>query len=53
MFADNFTIESIMLVAKFTNISSKLLLDSQNNLELESIIVDDKSDLSLNPIIIL
>jgi hypothetical protein len=53
LFADNSTIELMTLVAKSTNISSKLLLDSQNNLELESIIIDDKSDLSLNPIIIL
>jgi len=35
-----------MLVAKFTNISSKpLLLYSQNYLELESLIIDHKSDL--------
>jgi len=41
-----FTIEQIMLVAKFTNISSKpLLLYSQNYLELESLIIDHKSDL--------
>ena len=49
MFADNFTTESIMLVAKFTNISSKLLLDSQNNLQLEFMVIDDKYDLICKP----
>ena len=34
-----------MRVVKFTNILSKLLLNSQNILELESIIIDHKFDL--------
>jgi len=41
----DFTIEQIMLVEKFTNISSKPLLYSQNYLELEFPIIDHKSDL--------
>ena len=41
----DFTIEQTMLVEKFTNISSKPLLYSQNYLELESLIIDHKSDL--------
>ena len=42
MFAGNSTTEPITLAAKFTNISSKIILDSQNNLELESLIIDDE-----------
>ena len=42
MFADTFTIELITLVAKFTNISSKIIVNPQNNLELESMIIDDE-----------
>ena len=41
----NSTIELITLVAKFTNILSEIILDSENNLELESIITDDISNL--------
>jgi hypothetical protein len=44
LFAGNSTTEPITLIAKFTNISSEIILDSQNNLELEFIITDDESD---------
>ena len=42
MFAGNSTTEPITLVAKFTNISSEIILDSQNNLEYNSLIIDSK-----------
>ena len=42
MVADNSSTESITFVAKFTNISSEIILDSQNDLELESLIIDDE-----------
>ena len=42
LFAGNSTTEPITLAAKFTNISSEIILDSQNNLELESLIIDDE-----------
>jgi hypothetical protein len=42
LFAGNSTTEPITLAAKFTNISSEIILDSQNNLELESMIIDDE-----------
>ena len=45
MFAGNSTTEPIILAAKFTNISSEIILDSQNNLEFESIITDDELDI--------
>ena len=45
MFAGNSTTEPITLAAKFTNISSEIILDPQNNLELESILVDNESDI--------
>ena len=44
MFAGNSTTEPITLAAKFTNISSEIILDPQNNLELESILIDNESD---------
>ena len=49
MFADTFTIELITLVAKFTNISSKIIVNPQNNLELEFMVIDDKYDLISKP----
>ena len=49
MFADNSTDESMRLAAKFTTILSEIIADPQNNLELESIITDDKSDLISKP----
>ena len=49
MFADNSTDESMRLAAKFTTILSEIIADPQNNLELESIITDDKSDLIPKP----
>ncbi|MDE0831618.1 MAG: S8 family serine peptidase, partial [Nitrosopumilus sp.] len=48
LFAGNSTTEPITLAAKFTNISSEIILDSQNNLELESLIIDDGSDIISN-----
>jgi hypothetical protein len=42
LFAGNSTTEPITLVAKFTNISSEIILDSQNNLEYNSLIIDSK-----------
>ena len=45
LFAGNSTTEPITLAAKFTNISSEIILDPQNNLELESILVDNESDI--------
>ena len=42
MFAGNSTTEPIILAAKFTNISSEIILDSQNNLEYNSLIIDSK-----------
>nr|AIF22849.1 peptidase S8/S53 subtilisin kexin sedolisin [uncultured marine thaumarchaeote SAT1000_10_G09] len=45
LFAGNSTTEPITLAAKFTNISSEIILDPQNNLELESILIDDESDI--------
>jgi hypothetical protein len=45
LFAGNSTTEPIILAAKFTNISSEIILDSQNNLEFESIITDDELDI--------
>jgi hypothetical protein len=45
LFAGNSTTEPITLAAKFTNISSEIILDSQNNLELESTIIDDESEI--------
>ena len=45
LFAGNSTTEPITLAAKFTNISSEIILDPQNNLELEStILIDNESD---------
>ena len=44
LFAGNSTTEPITLAAKFTNISSEIILDPQNNLELESIFIDNESD---------
>ena len=44
LFAGNSTTEPITLAAKFTNISSEIILDPQNNLELESILIDDESN---------
>ena len=52
MFTNNFTIELITLVAKFTNILSEIILDSENNLQLEFIITDDICNLITNPIIL-
>jgi hypothetical protein len=49
LFADTFTIELITLVAKFTNISSKIIVNPQNNLELEFMVIDDKYDLISKP----
>ena len=49
MFADNSTDESMRLAAKFTTILSEIIADPQNNLELESVITDDKSDLISKP----
>ena len=37
------------LAAKFTTILSEIIADPQNNLELESVITDDKSDLISKP----
>ena len=45
LFAGNSTTEPITLAAKFTNISSEIIMDSQNNLELESMIIDNTSDM--------
>ena len=42
LFAGNSTTEPITLTAKFTNISSEIILDSQNNLESNSLIIDSK-----------
>ncbi|MDC0883506.1 S8 family serine peptidase [Nitrosopumilus sp.] len=42
LFAGNSTTEPITLAAKFTNISSEIILDSQNNLESEFLIIDDE-----------
>jgi hypothetical protein len=42
LFAGNSTTEPITLIAKFTNISSEIILDSQNNLESNSLIIDSK-----------
>ena len=44
LFAGNSTTEPITLAAKFTNISSEIILDPQNNLELEPILIDNESD---------
>jgi hypothetical protein len=49
LFAGNSTTEPITLAAKFTNISSEIILDSQNNLELESTIIDDESEIIPTP----
>ena len=49
MFADNSTDESMTLAAKFTTILFEIIADPQNNLELESILTDDKSDLISKP----
>jgi hypothetical protein len=43
LFAGNSTVEPITLAAKFTNISSELIVGSQNNSEFESSIIDDES----------
>jgi len=43
LFAGNSTTEPITLAAKFTNISSEIIMDSQNNSESESPIIDDES----------
>ena len=45
LFAGNSTTEPITLAAKFTNISPEIIVDSQNNLELESMIIDNTSDM--------
>lgn len=42
LFAGNSTTEPIILAAKFTNISSEIILDPQNNLESDSLIIDSK-----------
>ena len=42
LFAGNSTTEPIILAAKFTNISSEIILDPQNNLESNSLIMDSK-----------
>ena len=49
LFAGNSTTEPITLAAKFTNISSEIILDSQNNLELESTIIDNESEIIPTP----
>ena len=43
LFAGNSTVEPITLAAKFTNISSELIVGSQNNSEFESPIIYDES----------
>jgi len=42
LFGGTSTTEPITLTAKFTNISSEIFLDSQNNLESNSLIIDSK-----------
>ena len=42
LFGGTSTTEPITLTAKFTNISSEIVLDSQNNLESNSLIIDSK-----------
>ena len=42
LFGGNSTTEPITLTAKFTNISSEIVLDSQNNLESNSLIINSK-----------
>jgi hypothetical protein len=44
LFAGNSTTEPITLTAKFTNMSSDIIINSENNLELKSIISDTNED---------
>ena len=45
MFANNSITKSITLAAKFTNISSEIVVDPQNNLELWFPIIDNDSQI--------